>query len=153
MTITNIPYTTFPGLNPDFVDLTRDASKDTAWAWCLHIAVPPEYGKIPDQAAEAFHQAVLVATENAHTWIGDLGTNVPAACGGDSFSSWAESFPQDPDDDVALHLYMSAADEPMAAALAVAFLTLTGLTTREVALSTAGDWAEQVTIPMPVGSR
>lgn len=134
-------YQTFTGLNPEFVDLDRDTDKEDAWSWTLHVRVPP--GVTP----QAFHEELLARTALAHSWLGEAGTNQPAACGGDSFTAWCEPFPYCPEDDQALHLYFGAPDEDCARALAVAFLALTGLDRSEVALSTGGDWAEQTDIP------
>lgn len=140
----HIPWSTFPGLNPCFVNLDRDSFKDTAWSWCLHVRVP---GTTLDDV-KAFYTLVLAETAEAHTWLADdANRDIVAACGGDSFQAWAETYPQDEEDSRALHLYFGAPDLDAARMSAVAFLALTGLTASDVALSTSGDWAEQAPIP------
>lgn len=146
--MTALPWSTFPDLDPSFVDKARDTDLATAFAWSLHIRVPDEYGT-DLTGVVAFHSAVLAATERAHTWLSDDDDRmVSAACGGDSFQTWCEPFPYADDDDArALHLYFSAPDANAARLMSAGYLSLLGLTTRDVALSTAGDWAEQLPIP------
>lgn len=146
-------FATFPGMNPPF--LTEDTScndPETTYAWALHVRVPDD---TDPGAAERFYNAVVDATQpGTFPWLRSAADDKrPAAIGGDSYQSWCEPYNHDDMEDArALHLYFSAPTLVYAVNIALAFVVRSGLTRYDVALSAAGDWAEQVTIPFTPGA-
>lgn len=144
------PFTlcTYPTLDPPLVDHDRDDSVLTAWTWTLHVRVPSDYSVL------GFIEYVRRQVDPAICLLPiDEDNHRPAMIGGDSFTEWGEAF--DPNrkggDHRALHLYVTAPDPTCAVGVGVAFMALTGLGLTDVALSTAGDWAEQVEMPAVLG--
>lgn len=144
-------FATFPGMNPVFVnDTDRQDDLHTAYAWCLHVRVPTdEYGTGTPAAGDFFTAIMASVPVGTFPWLrADASAATPAAVGGDSFTAWCEPFTDDGDDARALHLYFGSPEVEIARNLALAFMVRTGLTPYDVALSTAGDWAEQAPLPV-----
>lgn len=113
---------TFTELDPAYV---TDADHDlgTAHVWVLHLRV--------DDAERVW---LLLRATGSEVLTGD-------AVGGDSWREWCEPVDTEPE---ALHVYFHAATQEDAMRTAQALCVMIGQTDpTSVAVSTAGDWAEQ----------
>lgn len=143
-------FATFTGMNPVFV--TEDTPCDdlhTTYAFALHVKVPAAFGSQRSAASDFFDRVLSTVPVGTFPWLrAEVDDTTPAATGGDSFAGWCEPYGYGGEDDsYALHLYFSSPSLEIARNLALAFAVRIGLTRFDVALSTAGDWAEQTTIP------
>lgn len=141
--MTAFTWSNFTGVDPAFIDMDRDTDIDTALFWTLHVRVTPFLGS--DDPEEFMHR-IVNDTRNVVPWT-HVDEDWPAACGGDSFTAWCVEFPYTPEDDKAVHVYFTAPNVRLATTVGVAFMARTGLDITDVALSTGGDWAAQVTLP------
>lgn len=117
------PLATFSHLDPVYLT-ESDHDLTTATHWTLHLPAANR-----DEAAITARRLLTAP----HFTAGDY-------CGGDSWEAWAE--PATPNQDVAVHVYFVAPD--LFTARSQARLMADSVGTMKVALSTAGDWAEQV---------
>lgn len=115
---------TFEGVDPAYLtEVDRDLY--TAQHWTLHL-----HTDMPNMLAADFRAT------GAEVLTGDF-------VGGDSFRQWCETS-DDGDNDQALHVYFTASTLEQAVRTAEALCAAVGITSpTAVALSTAGDWAEQ----------